>query len=98
MEETKTIETLQDVWQKRGVKLGHESAILTAEIAKTLFDLTPVQHEQLKKLSDKNIREKMVTPLELIFMTLAEETVKMNVIKDNAVGFEENLIAVQFVA
>ena len=46
-------------------------------------------------MSDKNIREKMVTPLELIFMALAEESVRMNVIKDDAVGFEENLVAVQ---
>ena len=37
-------------WQKRGLKEGTEYAILTAEIAKATFDLTPVEHKNLKGL------------------------------------------------
>ena len=56
---------LTDEWKKRGVKEGQEYSILTAEIAKATFGVTPSQHAQLKNLEKQNLRDNM-TPLELI--------------------------------
>ena len=42
---------LTDEWKKRGVKEGQEYSILTAEIAKATFGLTPSQHSQYKNLA-----------------------------------------------
>jgi hypothetical protein len=41
-------EELTDEWDKRGVKEQNEYAILTAEISKAAFGLTPSQYKQLK--------------------------------------------------
>ncbi|MBL7816574.1 MAG: Bro-N domain-containing protein [Saprospiraceae bacterium] len=76
-------------WQKRGVKEGQEYAILTAEIAKATFGLTPSQHAQLKSLEKENLRDHM-TPLELIFTALGEEATRLNAISLDAQGFTEN--------
>src|SRR4030066_739394 len=43
-------ETLTDEWNKRGVKEQKEYAILTAEISKAAFGLTPSQYKKLKGL------------------------------------------------
>jgi hypothetical protein len=44
-------------WQKRGVKEGKEYAILTAEISKATFDMTPKEHKELKGLKRENLRD-----------------------------------------
>lgn len=46
-------ETLTDEWQKRGVKEGKEYSILTAEIAKATFGMTPSQHQNTRTLNVK---------------------------------------------
>jgi len=43
---------LTDEWQKRGVKQGREFAILTAEISKATFGMTP--SESKKRINRKN--------------------------------------------
>ena len=48
---------LTDEWQQRGVKEGHEYAILTAEIAKQTFGLNPSEHAKLKGLEKQNLRD-----------------------------------------
>ena len=45
-----TRKALTNEWKNRGVKDGQEYAILTAEIAKATFGLTPVQHADFKRL------------------------------------------------
>ena len=80
---------LTEEWKGRGVKEGQEYSILTAEIAKATFGLTPSEHKLFKNLETQNLRDHM-TNLELIFTMLGEETTRRISIKDNALGFEEN--------
>ena len=48
-------------WQKRGVKEQREYAILTAEISKATFGMTPSQYRDLKELgpTGDNLRDHM---------------------------------------
>ena len=85
---------LTDEWKKRGVKEGQEYSILTAEIAKATFGVTPSQHAQFKNLEKENLRDHM-TPLELIFTALSEEATRLNAINTDAEGFNENHDAAQ---
>ncbi len=41
-------ETLTDEWKKRGIKKDTEYSILTAEISKACFDMTPSEYKNLK--------------------------------------------------
>ena len=80
---------LTDEWKKRGVKERIEYAILTAEISKATFGLTPSQYREVKGLKRQNLRDHM-TDLELIFSMLGEaSTTKVARAKD-AKGFTEN--------
>lgn len=85
---------LTDEWKQRGVKEGQEYSILTAEIAKATFGLTPSEHGKLKNLERENLRDHM-TPLELIFTALGEEATRLNAVKDDAQGYEDNHEAAQ---
>jgi DNA-damage-inducible protein D len=80
---------LTDEWKSRGVQEGQEYAILTAEIAKATFGLTPSEHGKLKGLEKQNLRDHM-TPLELIFTALGEEATRILAMQDDAKGFVEN--------
>jgi hypothetical protein len=85
---------LTDEWDKRGVKEQNEYAILTAEISKAAFGLTPSQYKKLKGLKRENLRDHM-NDLELIFSMLGEAaTTELTQIKD-AQGFTENKEAAQ---
>ena len=87
-----TIETrkaLTEEWKNRGVKEGQEYSILTAEIAKATFGVTPAEHSKIKGLERQNLRDHM-TPLELIFTALSEEVTRQISIRDDAKGFNEN--------
>lgn len=64
-------EELTDEWQKRGVKEQKEYEILTAEISKATFGVTPSQYQKLKGLKRQNLRDHM-NDLELIFNMLGE--------------------------
>ena len=64
-------EELTDEWQKRGTRLQKDYEILTAEISKATFGITPSQYKELKKLKRENLRDHM-DDLELIFTMLGE--------------------------
>jgi len=82
-------ETLTDEWQKRGVKEQKEYEILTAEISKATFDMTPSQYKKFKNLKRENLRDHM-DDLELIFTMLGEaSTTEITKVKDTR-GFPEN--------
>ena len=91
MQSIETRKRLTDEWQKRAVKTGSEYSILTAIIAKGTFGLTPSEHKEVKNLTNpsQNLRDHM-TPLELIFTSLGEELTRVETIKDDAQGFDEN--------
>ena len=82
-------ETLTDEWQKRKIKEEKEYAILTAEISKAAFGMTPNEYKKFKKLRRENLRDHM-DDLELIFSMLGEAaTTEITKTKD-AQGFDEN--------
>jgi DNA-damage-inducible protein D len=83
---------LTDEWKKRGVTEGGEYAILTAEISKETFGITPKEHADLKGLEKQNLRDHM-TNLELVFTMLGEEVTRSAAENDDAQGFHENLDA-----
>ena len=62
---------LTDEWKKRGVQEEKEFSILTAEISKAAFGLTPNEYSKLKGLKKENLRDHM-NDLELIFTMLGE--------------------------
>jgi len=82
-------ETLTDEWNKRGVKEQREYAILTAEISKAAFGMTPSEYKKFKGLGRENLRDHM-NDLELIFSMLGEASTTEIAINKNAAGFEEN--------
>lgn len=83
---------LTDEWQNRGVEAGREVAILTAEIAKATFGMTPAEHKKLKKLKRENLRDHM-TGLELAFTILGEAATTEITRRENAQGFDKNQVA-----
>ena len=62
---------LTDEWVKRGVRADREYAILTAEISKATFGMTPDEYRRFKRLKKENLRDHM-DDLELIFNMLGE--------------------------
>ncbi len=64
-------EDLTDEWGKRGAETGLDYAILTAEISKAAFGMTPSEYKDFKGLERENLRDHM-TGLELIFTMLGE--------------------------
>ena len=58
-------------WKKRGIQEEKDFAILTSEISKATFGLTPADYKKLKGLQRENLRDHM-TDLELIFTMLGE--------------------------
>ena len=80
---------LTDEWQGRGVKEGQEYAILTAEISRATFGVTPSEHKEIKDLQRENLRDHM-TDEELIFTMLGEVSTQKEAKKKNAKGLKEN--------
>ncbi len=82
-------EELTDEWKKRQVKESREYEILTAEIAKAAFGVTPSVHKKIKGLDRQNLRDHM-TDLELIFTMLGEASTTAIARADDAQGFPAN--------
>lgn len=66
-------QNLTDEWRKRGIDTDRDFAILTAEISKATFGMTPSLYKKFKGLEkpNQNLRDHM-TDLELIFTMLGE--------------------------
>ncbi len=80
---------LTDEWKKREVGADKEYAILTAEISKATFGMTPREYKDFKGLKKENLRDHM-NDLELIFSMLGERaTTEIARAKDSQ-GFDEN--------
>ncbi|MBS4097514.1 MAG: Bro-N domain-containing protein [Sulfuricella sp.] len=84
---------LTDEWKARGVQEGREYSILTAEIARATFGVTPAAHSRLKGLDKiktaNNLRDHM-TDLELIFTMLGEAGTTEIARRQDAQGFADN--------
>lgn len=86
---------LTDEWKQRGVSEGREYSILTAEIARATFGVTPGDHKKLKGLElarAANLRDHM-TDLELIFTMLGEASTTEIAKRKDAQGFLQNKTA-----
>ena len=83
---------LTEEWQQRGVGEAPEYAILTAEISKAAFGMTPTEYKAFKGLERENLRDHM-TDLELIFSMLGEAATTEIARKQDAQGFTENKVA-----
>jgi len=83
---------LTDEWKKRQVGQEREYAILTAEISKATFGLTPTEYKEHKGLKRENLRDHM-NDLELIFSMLGEAATTEITKTQDAQGFDENRTA-----
>ena len=66
-------EELTDEWKNRGAKEQKDYEILTAEISKATFGVTPSEYRKHKSLNRENLRDHM-DDLELIFVMLGERS------------------------
>lgn len=89
-------DTLTDEWKKSGIKEGKEYAILTAEISKATFGITPSQHKKIKSLDrpSENLRDHM-TDLELLFTALGEASTTEIAKTHDVYGMTQNVSAAQ---
>ena len=83
---------LTDEWSNRGIKTKKEYSILTAEISKATFGMTPSESQQLKGLKKENLMDHM-NDLELIFSMLGERVTTEITKNKDAIGFDENKTA-----
>ena len=85
---------LTNEWKKRGVKEQVEYSILTAEISRATFGMTPSEYREFKGLEKQkdNLRDHM-TDLELIFTMLGEASTTEIARNRDAQEFDENLDA-----
>lgn len=84
-------QNLTDEWKKRGITEERDFAILTAEISKATFGMTPSQYKEFKGLTKKNqnLRDHM-DDLELIFTMLGERVTTEISEKENPESFIES--------
>lgn len=82
---------LTNEWKKRGVKEQREYAILTAEISRATFGMTPAEYKEFKNLDKPtdNLRDHM-NDLELIFTMLGEASTTEIARNKDAQGYDEN--------
>ena len=78
---------LTDEWKKRDVKTEREYAILTSEISKATFGMTPNEYKRFKGLRRENLRDHM-NDLELIFSMLGERVSTEITRKEDARGYK----------
>ena len=80
---------LTDEWDRRDVATEQDYAILTAEITRATFGVTPSEYKKLKGLTRENLRDHM-DYLELLFTELGEaSTVQITRVED-AIGLPQN--------
>ena len=80
---------LTDEWKKRGVLEERDYAILTAEISKAAFGMTPGEYKKFKGIKKENLRDHM-NDLEMIFNMLGEASTTKIARNKDAIGFGEN--------
>ncbi len=66
-------EELTDEWKNRGAQEQRDYEILTSEISKATFGITPQEYKKLKGLERENLRDHM-NDFELIFTMLGERS------------------------
>ncbi len=85
-------QNLTDEWKERGIEKQKDFAILTAEISKATFGMTPGEYKTLKNMPGKsktNLRDHM-NDLELIFTMLGERVTTEISQKEKPETFNKN--------
>ena len=85
-------QNLTDEWKERGIKEHRDYTILTAEISKATFGMTPSEYKAFKNLPAKskaNLRDNM-DDLELIFTMLGERVTTEISKEEKPETFNEN--------
>jgi len=85
-------QNLTDEWKKRGITNHKDYAILTAEISKATFGMTPNEYKKFKNIPEKsklNLRDNM-TDFELIFTMLGEKVTTEISSQEKPKGINEN--------
>lgn len=84
-------QNLTDEWKRCGITMEQDYAILTAEISKATFGMTPSEYKEYKGLTKKNqnLRDHM-DDLELIFTMLGERVTTEISQKEDPETFEES--------
>lgn len=85
-------QNLTDEWRERGISNNTDYGILTAEISKATFGMTPAEYRKHKNLpmkSTANLRDHM-TDLELIFTMLGEKVTTEISKQEKPEGMPEN--------
>lgn len=83
---------LTEEWNRHGIDNELNYAILTSEISKATFDITPSQHKKLKGLKHHNLRDHM-SKIELLFTELGEESTKEIIKSEEVYGLSDNKTA-----
>ncbi len=84
---------LTEEWRERGINDNSDFAILTSEISKATFGMTPTTYKKFKKIPEKskaNLRDNM-TSLELIFTMLGEKVTTEISKQEKPDTFPENI-------
>lgn len=87
-------QNLTDEWKERGITAQSDYAILTAEISKATFGMTPSEYKTFKNLPEKSnesLRDHM-TDLELIFTMLGEKVTTEISKKEKPKGMAKNKV------
>ena len=84
-------QNLTDEWKRRSITAEQDYAILTAEISKATFGMTPSEYKEFKGLTKKsqNLRDHM-NDLELIFTMLGERVTTEISQKEDPETFEQS--------
>lgn len=82
-------QNLTDEWKDRGIINKRDFAILTADISKATFGMTPSEYKEYKNLQNENLRDHM-TDLELIFTMLGEKVTTEISKKEKPDNFNKN--------
>lgn len=84
-------QNLTDEWKERGIVHEKDFAILTAEISRATFGMTPSEYKKHKSLtkSNQNLRDHM-TDFELIFTMLGEKVTTEISKKEKPDNFSKN--------
>jgi len=79
---------LTDEWKNRSISKSKDFSILTAQISKATFNMTPIEYKKFKGINKENLRDHM-TDLELIFSMLGERVTTEITRNENKQEFDE---------
>ena len=81
-------EDLTEEWSDRGIENERGYAVLTAEISKATFGMTPSEYKRFKRLRRENLRDHM-DDMELILSMLGETTTTKFTQTRDSTGFQK---------